>query len=207
MKDSNGYVTVTNRSDFYKDSSRRLLLTMIISMIANAVLAVAAFIFIVFPPPAQFIVAYPDGRLVPIQPLTEAVKSTPQIIAFASNAVATINSFDFVNFRSQLQAAANFFTYSGWDNFRQQLAASRNVDYVRENRLVVTATPSGVPVIENQRVLNGHYTWQVTVPILIQYAGPTVSKTVSQVVTMMIQRAPFTETPNGIGITQYIVRG
>lgn len=202
MNDS--YELVTNRREFYRDRSRTMMLAFILSFLANVLLAAAAFFFVFFPPPAQFIVAYSDGRLVPVQPLNEAVRSNPQIIAFASNAVATVNSFDFVNFQTQLQNAAEYFTFDGFSSFKNQLEKSGNVEYVRTNRLVSTATPSQVPQIVDQAVINGRYTWKIRVPILIKYTGPNISRNVSQIVTMLVQRAPFSEVPNGVGIVQYV---
>ena len=200
------YATVMTRKSFYRDRSRTLMLTLILSFTANVLLGAAALLFVFFPPPAQFIVAYPDGRIIPVQPLTEAVRSNPQIVAFAANAVATVNSFDFVNFQTQLQSAAEYFTFSGWASFRQQLDASRNLDNVRTNRLVSAAAPAAVPNIVEQAVINGRYTWKVRVPIIISYTGPNVNRNVSQVVTMLIQRAPFSEVPNGVGIVQYVAQ-
>ena len=201
-----GYALVNNRRAFYRDRSRLMMLTFMFSFLANVLLATACVLFVFFPPPAQFIVAYPDGRLIQVQPLSEAVRSNPQIVAFASNAVATVNSFDFVNFQTQLQNAAQYFTFSGWASFKQQLEASGNLDYVSNNRLVSTATPAQVPQIVEQAEINGRYTWKVRVPIIIAYSGPNVERNVSQVVTMLIQRAPFSEVPNGVGIVQYVAR-
>ncbi|MEC8460903.1 MAG: DotI/IcmL/TraM family protein [Pseudomonadota bacterium] len=204
MRNDVGYQAVLNRRQFYRDRSRTITLVVLISFVTNLILAIACLIFIFYPPPAEFILTYPDGRLMKVQPLTEAVKSTPQIRAFAADAAAAVFSYDFVNYRSQLQQAANFFTYSGWASYKNKLEASKNVQYVVDNRLVTTAAPVGVPVIINQSEINGRYTWQVTVPILRKFSGPTVSQNESKKITMLIQRAPYSECPNGIGIVQLL---
>ncbi|MAV28611.1 MAG: type IV secretion protein DotI [Legionellales bacterium] len=197
---------VFNRNFFYRDNYKRVVSIGLVSIISNVVLVLATAYSIVRPAPAKFIVTSADGRIIPVEPLSAAVKSTPQILAWANMAATKINSFDFVNYRQQLQEASSYFTAEGWQDFRRQLVASGNVKYVVENRLVVTSVATGAPVVNNQGLINGTYTWNVTLPILVKYAGATITRNIPQTVTMLIQRVSIQNNPQGIGIASYRAR-
>ena len=197
---------VFNRNFFYRDNYKRVVSIGLVSIISNVILVLATAYSIVRPAPAKFIVTSADGRIIPVEPLSAAVKSTPQILAWANMAATKINSFDFVNYRQQLQEASSYFTAEGWQDFRRQLVASGNVKYVVENRLVVTSVATGAPVVNNQGLINGTYTWNVTLPILVKYAGATITRNIPQTVTMLIQRVSIQNNPQGIGIASYRAR-
>lgn len=200
------YKQVLLRNSFYKDKAHTVLITLVISAIANLLMAIAIVFFIFNPPPAEFIVADANGSLIKAEALSEPQKTTSMMRAFASNAVTTINSLDWVNYRTQLTAAANYFTNRGWSDYRSKLETSNVLKFLNDNKLTMAATPTQVPQVLYQGVLNGNYTWKIEVPILITYSGGTVSRTDSKRVTMVIQRVPFSESPNGVGIVQYLVQ-
>ena len=52
-------------------------------------------------------------------------------------------------------------------------------------------------------LVDGVYTWRVSLPLLIKYEGATISRTQPAVITMMIQRASVEVNPSGIGIVFY----
>jgi hypothetical protein len=180
---------VFNRNFFYRDNYKRVVSIGLVSIISNVILVLATAYSIVRPTPAKFIVTSADGRIIPVEPLSAAVKSTPQILAWANMAATKINSFA-----------------EGWQDFRRQLVASGNVKYVVENRLVVTSVATGAPVVNNQGLINGTYTWNVTLPILVKYAGATITRNIPQTVTMLIQRVSIQNNPQGIGIASYRAR-
>ena len=197
---------VFNRNFFYRDSYKRVMSIGLISIIANVILVLATTYAILKPAPAKFIVTSPDGRIIPVEPLSAAVKSTPQILAWANMAATKINSYDFVNYRQQLQEASNYFSAPGWADYKQQLVSSGNVKYVVDNRLVVTSVATGAPVVDEQGLINGVYTWKVTLPLLVKYAGATITRNIPQTVTMLIQRVDISNNPQGIGISSYRAR-
>tara|TARA_B100001989_G_scaffold248137_1_gene221342 strand:+ start:3060 stop:3680 length:621 start_codon:yes stop_codon:yes gene_type:complete len=197
---------VFNRNFFYRDSYKRVMSIGLISIISNVILVLATAYAIINPAPAKFIVTSPDGRIIPVEPLSAAVKSTPQILAWANMAATKINSFDFVNYRQQLQEASNYFSADGWQDYKRQLVSSGNVKYVVENRLVVTSVATGAPVVDQQGLIKGVYSWRVTLPILVKYSGATITRNIPQTVTMLIQRVSINNNPQGIGISSYRAR-
>ena len=197
---------VYNRNFFYRDNYKRVMSIGVIAIFSNLVLAFAIVYSVLSPAPSKFIVTSPDGRIIPVEPLTAAVKSTDQILAWSNMASTKINSFDFVNYRRQLQEASVNFTVAGWEDYKQQLIKSQNIKYVVDNKLVVTSVATGAPVLEQQGVINGVYSWKVTLPLLVKYAGATVQKSFPYTVSLLIQRVDIQNNPQGIGIASYRAR-
>ena len=203
MSQEDALSLIINRNFFYRDNFRRVTFLLLVSMLVNGCLGMVALYNMFNPVPPQFIVTTPDGRLFPLEPLSQPVKSGPMILAWANMAATRINAYDFVHYKRQLQDASNYFTESGWRNYRQALLSSKNLDYVRENRLVVSSVATGTPVITQQGLVDGVYTWRVSLPLLLNYKGATVSRTQPAIVSMMIQRESVEKNPSGIGIVFY----
>ena len=124
---------VFNRNFFYRDNYKRVMIIGLVSIVSNIILAMAVAYAIFNPAPSRFIVTSPDGRIIPVEPLSAAVKSPPQILAWANMAATKINSFDFVNYRQQLQEASNYFSIDGWSDYKAQLKSTGNLKFVVEN--------------------------------------------------------------------------
>jgi len=103
-----------------------------------------------------------------------------------------------------LQAVAASFTSDGWGMFLQALQSSRMLDTVLAQKLVMTAAPTGAPVIKQQGVVNGRYSWKIAIPMLVKLNG-TTNITQPVQIYMMIQRVALVNNPKGIAINSFIV--
>lgn len=139
-------------------------------------------------------------------PLSKAAYTDAQIIAFVSDAVVSVNTYNFQNISTWKREIQEYFTTKGSDEFNKALKKSENIEYVLSNRLALTSELSKYPQIIEQNVVNGRYTWKIEVPILLKYRGSGVSRNVSQLVTLRVQRAPVNEASNGFGVVQYVAR-
>ena len=75
---------------------------------------------------------------------------------------------------------------------------------VEANQQVVTAVPQGAPILTSQGLVNGRYQWVVQLPMVLTYQAGATSRSDSLLVTMVIVRRPRLESPNGVGIEQWI---
>ncbi len=206
MSQEDALSLVINRNFFYRDNFRRVAFLLVVSMCVNGLLGTITIYAFFNQKPPQFIVSTEDGRLIPIAPLNQPVKSNPVIIAWANRAAARINTLDFANYKQQLQDAQNYFTVTGWRNYRDSLIASGNLKYIIDNKFVVEAVPTGTPKITESGILDGKYTWRLSLQLMIRYKGQGGDSNVPQSVTMMIQREDVTVNPSGIGIAFYKVQ-
>jgi intracellular multiplication protein IcmL len=130
--------------------------------------------------------------------------STASLLQWANTAAVAAFTFNFVNYRQELQAASEFFTPEGWNAYLQSLQDSDNLVAVIQKKLVVSAVATGAPIINQSSVVSGRYTWQVQMPLLVTYQSLSQITQQSLMVNMVITRISTLDSPRGIGIAQFI---
>ncbi len=202
--DKDVLMVINERNQFYRDSYRKVLIALNLCLVAFIIL-VGAIIYIINSPPApKYFATYGDGRLVPMIPLNMPNVSTASLLEWANTAVIALNTYDFFNYRQQIQSASQYFTDDGWQAYLNVLRASRNLNAVVEKKLVVSSVATRAPVLIRSGVLEGVYTWVVQIPVQITYQSASEYNQQNQIVTVMIKRISTLTSPDGIGITNYI---
>lgn len=200
-------VAVALRNDFYRDNYRRIITILLLAAVIIFGLASTLIYMILNPPPPRYIAMYPDGRLLPLIPLSQPNMSSSALLQWANSAAIAAYTYSFVNYRSELQAASEFFTPDGWRAFLDQLKTNGNLDAVIDKKLIVSAVATQAPFILEEGELNGRYTWKVQMGMLITYQSASQVAPQQVVVTLLIQRLSPLSSPKGIGISQFIVSG
>ncbi|KTD21064.1 type IVB secretion system apparatus protein IcmL/DotI [Legionella londiniensis] len=196
---------VTLRNKFYRDGQRKIVLVLLVSLIANLVLAFILGYIVTHPPAPKYFATSINGRITPLFPLNEPNQSDSAVLQWANQAAIAAFTYNFVNYRSELQAASGFFTAEGWSQFLAALEESNNLDAVRAKKLVVSAVATRAPIILQKGILNNRYSWRVQMPILVTYQSASEFSQQNNVVTMLITRVSTLNSPRGIGIAQFVV--
>lgn len=196
---------VTLRNNFYKDSQRKVMLALSIALVLNILLASVLGYIIANPPEPKYFATSINGRIVPLVPLNLPNQSDPAVLQWANQAAIAAFSYNFVNYRDELQASSGFFTAEGWDQFLNALQQSNNLDAVKAKKLIVSAVATRAPIILQKGLLNGVYSWRVQMPILVTYQSASEFTQQNNVVTMLIMRVSTLNSPRGIGISQFVV--
>ena len=193
------------RNQFYKDSQRKVMLTLLIAIVVNILLGTLLFYIITHPPAPKYFATSINGRITPLFPLNEPNQSDSAVLQWANQAAIAAFTYNFVNYRDELQASSGFFTAEGWDQFLSALQQSNNLDAVKAKKLIVSAVATRAPIILQKGVLNGSYSWRVQMPILVTYQSASEFTQQNNVVTMLITRVSTLNSPRGIGIAQFVV--
>lgn len=196
---------VALRNKFYKDSQRKVILALLVAILVNVVLASLVVYMITHPPAPKYFATTINGRITPLFPLDEPNQSDSAVLQWANQAAIAAFTYNFVNYRDELQASSGFFTAEGWDQFLGALQQSNNLDAVKAKKLVVSAVATRAPIILQKGVLNGRYSWRVQMPILVTYQSASEFTQQNNVVTMLITRVSTLNSPRGIGIAQFVV--
>lgn len=154
------------------------------------------------------------GELLPSIPLSEPNMSADDVVQWAIKAVETTYSYDYVNYRQQMQDTEKYFTSYGWSTYLKALSASNAVLALTDRQQVVTAkvvsTPQFQVTILNSGLLSGAYAWQIQMPLLVTYAMPpydgSKQYTNALIVKVLVQRQPILQSQNGLGIVQLIAQ-
>jgi intracellular multiplication protein IcmL len=196
---------VNLRNQFYKDKHVTILLVLLLSIIVNIILGVSMFYIFTHPPAPRYFATSINGRITPLFPLNEPNQSDSAVLQWANQAAIAAFTYNFVNYRDELQASSGFFTPEGWDQFLSALQNSNNLDAVKAKKLIVSAVATRAPVILQKGVLNGSFSWRVQMPILVTYQSASEFTQQNNVVTMLISRVSTLNSPRGIGISQFVV--
>lgn len=196
---------VAMRNDFYRDGQRKMIIALIISIIINFVMASLLIYLLTHPPAPKYFATTINGRITPLYPLDEPNQSDSAVLQWANQAAIAAFTYNFVNYRDELQASSGFFTADGWTQFLNALQQSNNLDAVKAKKLIVSAVATRAPIILQKGLLNGSYSWRVQMPILVTYQSASEFSQQNNVVTMLITRVSTLNSPRGIGISQFVV--
>lgn len=196
---------ITLRNTFYRDGYRKIMLSLLIAVTMVAVLALTLVYLVTHPPEPRYFATTVQGRIVPLVPLNQPNTSTSALLQWANTASIASYTYNFVNYRQELQAASEFFTPDGWRSFLDALKSSRNLEAVIDKKLIVSAVATGAPIVAWEGVLNGQYSWRVQMPMLITYQSPSNFSQQFVNVNMLITRISTLNSARGIGIAQFVV--
>lgn len=195
---------VVLRNNFYRDGQRKMVLILLLAMVANFIIAGLLVYIITHPPKPVYFATSINGRITPLVPLNAPNQSDSAVLQWANQAAIAAFSYNFVNYRSELQAASGFFTAQGWDQFLSALQDSNNLDAVKVKKLVVSAVATSAPIFLQKGVLNGRYAWRIQMPLLVTYQSASEFSQQNLTVTMLVTRVDTLNSPRGIGISQFI---
>jgi intracellular multiplication protein IcmL len=198
--------TVKLRNNFYRDSYRKIVLILFIQFFVILGLSIALILLASRNPQPKYFAATDSGRIIPLVPLDQPNLSAKAVLQWASEAVVSVNSYNFVNFRERFQINQTYFTNAGWRGFMKALTASKNLDAVREKKLVVSAVLRGAPIITNRYVIDGRYTWQIQMPILVTYQGGNERINQNMLISLKVQRISTLDNIYGIGISEFVAQ-
>jgi len=196
--------TVKLRNNFYRDSYRLTVLILFFSVLANIALAGVVVYLESNKPTPKYFATTRGGSLIKMVPLNEPYMQSSELLNWVSNAVTSLYTYDFLNYRKTFQSNQSYFTPQGWRAFLDQIDQSRNLKTVQAKKLVVSAAPGGAPVITNQGVMNGVYSWRIQVPIIVTYQSLSEQFNQKLLITVTIQRRSTLDSEYGIGIAQFV---
>lgn len=203
-----GLGAVVVRNEFYRDGYRTLLKIALLEAVIIIGLILAMFFLISNSKPEdRYFATTNDGRLVPMVSLSEPNLSTPALMSWTAQAATEVMTFGFHDYRRRLQEASRNFTRVGWASFTTALENSRIMESVEANQQVVTAAPASAPVLISEGLVKGRYQWQVQLPMVITYQAGSQTRADNMIITLLIVRVSKLESPNGVGIEQWIAQG
>jgi intracellular multiplication protein IcmL len=191
------------RNNFYRDNYRRLVGILLVLIFINLGLIGSIVYLITHRPAPQYFATSTDGRITPLYPMSEPVVTPPELLQWANEAVVAAYTYNFVNYREELQDTSQYFTPDGWTQFQTGLKASRNLETVIARKMVVSATATGAPSITDQGILNGRYAWRIKIPLLATYENNNERIQQPVTVNILVLRVSNLETPKGVAIAQF----
>lgn len=185
---------------FYRNNNPRLFRLLWLMVFVNLVLVVAL-VYLVSRPPHVDYFASVDGKNTHLISLEAPIVTQASLLQWATQAVVTVYTYDFLNYAKNFADAEGYFTAAGWTQF--QNSNQKNLDEVKKSKLRVTAVATGAPVITDQGPFLGHYIWRVSIPMLVTYESPNKVERQGLLVNLLIMRIDTRIDPKGIAISQF----
>lgn len=197
---------VAHRYDFYRDGWRTMMLVIPIFALVFVVLTIAVVYSLVREPEPKYF-AVEDGRIVPIVPVSNPYIKPGAMNQWVANAVMDLYMIDFQNYRKQINDNSVYFTKDGFKEYLSSLESSGRMKMIMDGWLVGAAVPEGPPIVFEEGLQGGRYTWKVRMPILVRYNSKShFVEPQRLMITLTIVRVQTTESSYGIGISQFIER-
>jgi intracellular multiplication protein IcmL len=198
-------VTVVTRNEFYRDGFRNMIRIAIIqgAIILGLILTIVLHIQ-ASKPVDRYFATTADGRIMNLVPLDQESMTPAALMSWISQAVQETMTFGYHDYQRRLQQASRHFTRRGWESFTTALQKGRVIDTITQTEQVVTAMPRSAPILKQSGVFNGRYRWIVELPLSVTYQAGANKRTDYFSVTLVIERVPSLESPNGVGIEQWV---
>lgn len=206
-----GLEMVLMRNNFYQKNYRRMVtFSLFLTLI---LLGLGGFNFYQYytRPTPKFFATTEDGKLLQLDPLTSPNKTINELFSWAKDAAISSFTYDFVNYRKELQDAKLFYTPAGHAQLLKAIQESRNLEAVKAKKMTTTArVMSNKPTIIAQGVskTTNRYSWKIQFPMRVWYTNNNPQDQIVQdvMVTMLISRVPVWDSSMGIGIKSIVVR-
>ena len=209
MNANDALIAVISRNAFYKRLHYLALGAFALMLIVNGVL-IAVVVYLSRNPSLPLYFATDSvGRLIEIPPTSQPNMTHDEISAWVVEAVQAAYSFDYMNYRAELQGSEKYFTNYGWSKYMDALKASNNLTAVIQRQWIGFAKVVDQPKLVVEGMLGGAYAWKFQVSILVSYLRPPQYDADSMRVdplelTVLVQRQPVLQSYKGVGIVQLV---
>ncbi|PCI37976.1 MAG: hypothetical protein COB50_03000 [Thiotrichales bacterium] len=198
----NTHNKIKGRNSFYKKNYRRIIYVLFAAVFSNIVLSFVFIYFVAQPPKYVFYASSHSARLTPLQPRPIPVISSKALITWASENIPGILSLDFINYKKQLYVSKRLFSEYGWNQFMGAFRAE--LSNIVSGQLVAHAAITNTPVITRQGIVEGIYTWQLQVPMLVTFQHGSSQRIMHVVWTVILQRKANSISKELVHITQVV---
>lgn len=210
MAEQDALVVVLSRNAFYKRLHYLAIGVFVWCLLVISVLLWGVIYIINNPFHPLYFATDNVGRLIRIISVEAPNMTADDVVKWSIDAVEASYSYDYINYRAQIQDAQKYFTNYGWTNYVGALRASNNLLALTQRKMVAMAQVVGKPKLLVEGLLSGAYAWKYQMPVLVTYSYPPYddkSRFSNPLeVTVIVQRQPPLEGYKGLGVVQMIGR-
>lgn len=209
MKNEDALVSVILRNSFYRRQYFLALGAFFISLVVIVILSFVLVYVVRHRSEPLYFATDNVGRLIEIAPINKPNMSLDEVTAWTVKAVERATSYDYVNFRRQMQEMQNYFTSYGWRTYMAALKANGNLNALKNKRMIYLSKVVDTPKLEVEGDLDGAYSYKFTMQMLLTTLQPPYDDTTSQLyawdVSVIVQRQPALQSRDGLGILQLVI--
>ncbi len=206
-----GLTLILLRNDFYRKKYYLAVGIFLLCFILIGLLS-GVLVYLTKHPPKPLYFATDDaGRFLLDIPVQQPNMTNNEVMAWVVEAVQAAYSYDFRNYRAQLQNSQKYFTDYGWRSYMKGLQASNNLLALTNRKQVVIAKVLPTPELIAEGPLGGAhaYAWKYKMQMLVTYLMPPAYDDKSKIlnpliITVVVQRQNLLSSYKGLGIVQLV---
>jgi len=196
---------VAGRFNFWRGGFWRVALTNVFTSLAVIALALDFAYTRSHPPEPLYFFTDSHANLIQDTPLSQRAMPDADLMDFTARAVLAVYNFDYVHYHETLSREASpHFTVNGWNGVVTAIEATRNLDEIKANSMVVSAKALASPTMQNAALVGDHLAWSIRLPIHVTYANAKESRGMDLVVTAIAVRVPTVFHPDGVAIDSFV---
>lgn len=193
------------RDDFYRDGFYKVLLAVATIIVAIVLLIIVSLYLLGSKPKPVYFSTDNEWRVLAPVPVEQQYLKNPDLAQWVTNVLPQAFTYDFISYTKQLKNLGQYFTANGWQIFLNQLNIYANYNGIQTQKLFVSASAAGAPVVINQGLLQGRYAWWVQMPVNLNYISADKGSTQPLVIQVLVVRVPTLNNISGVGIENMIV--
>jgi intracellular multiplication protein IcmL len=201
-------VLIHLRNSFYRQRYRQLVGIFALCLFVIAGLVVTIVYLERHPAEPLFFAADSVGKLIPDVPLGVRNLSSQEVSSWAIKAVEAAYSYDYVNYRSQLQSAQQYFNAAAWRGYMSGLSDSNNLVALLARKYIVISKVVDMPILIKEGPLGGAYAWKYKMQLLVNYFIPPYSEQTkfsnALIVDVIVRRANLLQSSSGLEVVQLV---
>lgn len=187
-------------------SNKNWLSIMLLLLATNLGLIGVAYLQVLTRSNGSLISIMPNSERFALYALERPNVSTRALLSWATLAATATFTFDFVNYKDQIEALHDYFTTDGYDNFMTSIQNAETLSTIEEKKLILSAVAIGPAIVLTEENNGDKRNWRIQVPLLVRYQSANVDETRQQVVDLLVTQVSTQDAPKGIGIAQYVAR-
>lgn len=211
-KKSSAVERVNLRNRFFYVYSRKISFLFFLLLVSIGINGYNLFYLYNYKTPPVYFHADKQYRLIPSVPLNKSIGSISTVQEFAFEALKASYTFDYINYKGQLQSASEFYTTKGWEDYLNSYKESNNIETLKTQNTIVYVVPTGpLEVTKEDLEIDKYtgkevYTWTVKAPISVKYrmhnAKGVNELDITGTAFMKIIRVNYSANPKGIAVNQ-----
>ncbi len=178
---------IIQKHKFYQSNFHRLLRIMVMGGIVNFILILLLIYAFLKPDPVRFFAVNSSGQLEQLIAQNRVVFTDKMVTNWVSMNIPRIYDIDFLNYKQQMQQAKELFDQKGWRSFTD--AFGQVIKQVVADKLVMTSSMTGVPMIIARGKTEDSQLWKIQIPILIQYQNSDKASDSNAVITVVVMQS------------------
>lgn len=209
METNDALIAVFSRNAFYKR-----LHFLALGMLGLVLVVIGILIFVLVyltknPSQPLYFATDTVGRLIQITPVDRPNMTQDELNAWVVEAVQAAYSYDYLNYRAELQGAQKYFSNYGWSKYMQALQASNNLNGIIQRQWIALAKVIDTPKVVTEGMLGGAYAWKFQISLLVTYLRPPAYDMATMradplQISVIVQRQPILQSYKGLGIVQMV---